>query len=94
MWREGFSLTLVAWGLNALALAFGASLGARGLFDPSWAAGLAGLKPDEQSGGFAEFLSTFGGFVLAAHAAALFFTIKWIIPINLCVNYPSNKIDY
>ena len=79
MWREGFTLTLAAWSLNALALAFGASLGLRGLFEPHWAARRVRLKPDEQGGGLAEFRAAFGGLLLAAHAAALFFTVKWII---------------
>lgn len=79
MWREGLSIELVAWIVNALALAFGAGLGARGLIDPTWAAQLVRLQPDAQGGGFAEFRATFGGLFLGAHAAALFFTLRWIV---------------
>src|SRR5690242_20363139 len=61
MWKEGLSFALLAWSLNALALAFGAYLGLRGLFDPNWAAKLVRLKPDERGGGFAEFRATYGG---------------------------------
>lgn len=78
MWREGFTIELVAWALNALALAFCAGLGARALFDPNWASRFVRLKPDEQGGGFAEFRATYGGLFLASHAAALYFTMKWI----------------
>ena len=79
MWREGFDLTLLAWVLNALALAFGVFLGARGLIDPRWAAKLVRLKGDEQGGGFAEFRATYGGLFFFSHAAALYFTIKYIL---------------
>ena len=79
MWREGLTLALGAWSLQALALMFGAYLGLRGLFDPRWAQRLVRLQADEQSGGFAEFRATYGGLFLAVHLAALFFTIKWII---------------
>ncbi len=37
-----------AWGLSALALLFGAALGARALIDPQWAAKFVRLKADEQ----------------------------------------------
>lgn len=79
MWREGFSLTLVAWSLNALALAFGAYLGLRGLVDPNWTAKLVRLKPDDQGGGFAEFRATYGGLFLAAHLVTLYFTAKYFM---------------
>jgi hypothetical protein len=69
---------LLAWILNALALAAGALLGVRGLLDPKWAQKLVRLKPDEQRGGFAEFRATYGGLFAAMHAAALLFTLKWI----------------
>jgi hypothetical protein len=69
---------IVFWVLNALALAFGAFLGARGLVDPKWAARLVRLKEDEQGGGFAEFRATYGGVFLGLHAVALFFTLQWI----------------
>jgi hypothetical protein len=78
MWKEGLSFALLAWSLNALALVFGAYLGPRGLLDPRWAAKLVRLQADEQGGGFAEFRATFGGLFLASHAAALFFSVKWI----------------
>ena len=78
MWREGFDLNLLAWILNALALAFGALLGFRALVDPKWAARLVRLKEDEQGGGFAEFRATYGGLFLLAHLAALFFSLNWI----------------
>ena len=72
-------LTLVAWCLSALALAFGAYLGARGLFDPHWAQKLVRLKPDEQGGGFAEFRATYGGvFLGCCTRRRLFFTVEWI----------------
>ncbi len=79
MWREGLSAELVAWVLNALALAFCAGLGARALIDPNWAARFVRLQPDEQGGGFAEFRATYGGLFLASHAAALYFTVRWIL---------------
>ncbi len=70
---------ILAWILNALALAAGALLGARGLLDPKWAQKLVRLKPDEQGGGFAEFRATYGGLFAAMHAAALVFTLKWVM---------------
>ena len=69
----------VLWLLNALALVFGAFLGARGLVDPHWAARLVRLQPDEQGGGFAEFRATYGGVFLGLHLGALFFTAKWLL---------------
>lgn len=69
---------LVAWGLNALALVFGAFLGARGLLDPHWAAKLVRLKEDEQGGGFAEFRATYGGVFLGLHIAALYLTYGYL----------------
>lgn len=78
MWREGLSLELIAWVLNAVALAFCAGLGARALINPDWAARFVRLRPDEQGGGFAEFRATYGGLFLASHAAALYFTLRWI----------------
>jgi hypothetical protein len=78
MWRDGFTIQLVAWGLNALALAFCAGLGARALIDPNWAARFVRLRADDQGGGFAEFRATYGGLFLASHAAGLYFTMKWI----------------
>jgi hypothetical protein len=79
MWREGIDLALIAWVINAIALAFGAGLGARAFFDPRWAQRLARLKPDEQGGGFAEFRATYGGVFLALHAVALAFSVAWIL---------------
>src|SRR5262245_60074310 len=79
MLRAGLTPELFAWALNALALAFCAGLGARALINPNWAARLVRLQPDEQGGGFAEFRATYGGLFLASHAAALYFTLKWII---------------
>jgi hypothetical protein len=79
MIQEGLSLALVAWCLSALALAFGAYLGARGLIDPRWAQKFVRLQPDEQGGGFAEFRATYGGMILGLHIAALFFAVIWII---------------
>jgi hypothetical protein len=70
---------ILAWVLNALALAFGALIGARGFIDPAWAQKLVRLKPDEQGGGFAEFRATYGGLFAAMHVVALFFTLKWIM---------------
>ena len=78
MWRYGFDLALFAWGLNALALMFGALLGARAIIDPHWAAKLVRLRPDEQGGGFAEFRATYGGLFFFAHATALYFTLQWL----------------
>lgn len=69
---------LFFWVLNALALLFGAGLGARGLIDPNWAARLVRLREDEQGGGFAEFRATYGGLFLALHAAALYLTLQWL----------------
>lgn len=79
MWHEGWTAELVAWLLNALALTFGAALGARGLFDPHWAARFVRLKPDDaQAGGFAEFRATYGGVFLGLHGAALLTSVLWI----------------
>ena len=66
---------IFAWGLSALALAFGAALGVRALIDPDWAAKFVRLKPDEQGGGFAEFRATYGGVFLGLHLVALVFTL-------------------
>jgi len=66
------------WILNALALAFGAALGARALYDPKWASRFVRLKPDEQGGGFAEFRATYGGVFLAAHLASLLMTLMYL----------------
>jgi len=79
MWRAGFDLALLAWILNAIALLFGAVLGARGLIDPQWAARFVRLKPDEQGGGFAEFRATYGGVFALSHAVALLLSVKWIL---------------
>jgi hypothetical protein len=67
-----------AWGLSALALLFGAALGARALIDPQWAAKFVRLKADEQGGGFAEFRATYGGVFLALHLVALIFTAFYL----------------
>lgn len=79
MITEGWSLALLAWCLSALALAFGAFLGARGLIDPRWAQKLVRLQADEQGGGFAEFRATYGGLFLGLHLAALLFVLMWIV---------------
>lgn len=78
MWRAGFDLALLAWSLNAVALLFGAALGARALIDPRWGARLVRLKPDGE-GGFAEFRATYGGLFALSHAAGLLITLKWIL---------------
>ncbi len=67
-----------AWGLSALALLFGAALGARALIDPHWAAKFVRLKADEQGGGFAEFRATYGGVFLGLHLVALLFTLIYL----------------
>lgn len=69
---------LIAWWLSALALAFGAGLGGRGLLDPRWAARFVRLRADEQGGGFAEFRATYGGVFLGLHAAALALCLVWL----------------
>ena len=79
MLQEGLSIALVAWCLSALALVFGAWLGARGLITPRWAQKLVRLEPDEQGGGFAEFRATYGGLFLGLHGAALYFALSWIV---------------
>ena len=79
MLKEGLSFALVAWCLSALALAFGAWLGVRGLISPRWAQKLVRLEPDQQGGGFAEFRATYGGLFLGLHGAALFFALSWIV---------------
>ena len=66
------------WVLNALALAFGVGLGARGLFDPKWAARFVRLKADEQGGGFAEFRATYGGLFAGVHVVALIMTLMYL----------------
>ena len=68
----------IAWGLCVLGLCFGAYLGARGLFDPNWAAKLVRLREDEQGGGFAEFRATYGGGFLGLHAAALLLVLYYL----------------
>jgi hypothetical protein len=70
-------MTLLWW-LNALALAFGAALGARALYDPKWASRFVRLKEDEQGGGFAEFRATYGGVFLGVHAIALIMTLMYL----------------
>jgi len=69
----------MAWCLSALALAFGALLGARGLLDPYWTQKLVRLQPDRQGGGFAEFRATYGGLFLGLHLAALLLALMWIV---------------
>jgi hypothetical protein len=69
---------LFAWGVSALALVFGAALGARALIDPHWAAKFVRLQQDEQGGGFAEFRATYGGVFLALHLIALLFTVIYL----------------
>ncbi len=71
-------LEYFAWALNALALAFGVALGARGFLDPKWAARLVRLQPDGRGGGFAEFRATYGGVFLGIHLVALAFTLLWV----------------
>jgi hypothetical protein len=68
---------MLLWLLNALALTFGAALGARALFDPHWAARLVRLREDG-AGGFAEFRATYGGVFLGLHLIALAFTLKYV----------------
>ncbi|MGD9980944.1 MAG: hypothetical protein AB7H66_03500 [Hyphomonadaceae bacterium] len=68
-----------AWGLSALALIFGAALGARALIDPHWAARFVRLKEDEQGGGFAEFRATYGGVFLFLHLVALVFVASYLL---------------
>jgi hypothetical protein len=67
------------WIVNALALAFGALLGARALYDPKWASRFVRLKPDEQGGGFAEFRATYGGVFLGVHLVALMLTLMYLL---------------
>ncbi|HET9229746.1 MAG TPA: hypothetical protein VFO00_00570 [Vitreimonas sp.] len=69
---------ILLWWLNALALAFGAALGARALYDPKWASRFVRLKADEQGGGFAEFRATYGGVFLGVHAIALIMTLMYV----------------
>jgi hypothetical protein len=69
---------IFAWGLSALALLFGAALGARALIDPHWAAKFVRLKQDEQ-GGFAEFRATYGGVFLFLHLVALVFAAFYML---------------
>lgn len=69
---------LFAWWLNALALLVGVGLGARALWDPTWAAKFVRLKADDQGGGQAEFRATFGGVFLGLHLVALLFTLLYL----------------
>jgi hypothetical protein len=85
MISEGLSFELLAWCLSALALAFGAGLGLRALFDPHWARKLVRLQADEQGGGFAEFRATYGGMFLGVHAVAFVFSLLWIMGGELVV---------
>jgi hypothetical protein len=67
------NLTLM---ISAAALAFGAGLGLKGLFDPRWAGKLVRLQPENgQPEGYAEFRSTLGGMFLGLHLVALGFLI-------------------
>jgi hypothetical protein len=67
------NLTLM---ISAAALAFGAGLGLKGLFDPRWAGKLVRLQAENgQPEGFAEFRSTLGGMFLGLHVVALAFLI-------------------
>jgi hypothetical protein len=68
----------LAWVVNALALGLGGALGLRALLDPKWASRFVRLRPDEQGGGEAEFRATYGGVFFFTHAAALFFTLKYL----------------
>jgi hypothetical protein len=62
--------------ISAIALAFGAGLGVKGLLDPRWAGKLVRLQPENgQAEGFAEFRSTLGGMFLGLHLVALLFLI-------------------
>jgi hypothetical protein len=62
--------------ISAAALAFGAGLGVKGLFDPAWAGKLVRLQADNgQPEGFAEFRSTLGGMFLGLHVVSLLFLI-------------------
>jgi hypothetical protein len=80
MWRGGFDLELLVWLLNMAALAFGAFLGARALFDPHWGARLVRLKADdERLGGFAEFRATYGGLFAASHGLAFLLSAHWVL---------------
>ena len=72
---------MLLWWLNALALAFGAALGARALYDPKWASRFVRLKADEQPGGFAEFRATYGGVFLGVHAIALIMTLMYVVGV-------------
>ena len=64
--------------ISSAALAFGAGLGLKGIFDPAWAGKLVRLQPENgQPEGFAEFRSTLGGMFLGLHLAALICTGLW-----------------
>ena len=64
--------------ISLAALAFGAGLGLKGIFDPAWAGKLVRLQPENgQPEGFAEFRSTLGGMFLGLHLAALICTGLW-----------------
>lgn len=69
---------VIAWIVSALALAFGAGLGARAMLDPHWAQRLVRLKPDEQGGGEAEFRATYGGLFAFAHGVALIMVLRYL----------------
>ena len=87
---------LFAWGVSALALVFGAALGARALIDPDWAAKFVRLKQDEQGGGFAEFRATYGGVFFFLHFVALLFTLLYLLGgeyvIGVCATGASAAI--
>lgn len=68
-----------AWTLNIAALGLGAALGARALIDPKWAARFVRLQADAQPGGFAEFRATYGGLFFVSHAAALCFSLDFVL---------------
>jgi hypothetical protein len=64
--------------MSAIALAFGAGLGLKGIFDPAWAGKLVRLQPENgQPEGFAEFRSTLGGMFLGLHLVALICLGVW-----------------
>jgi hypothetical protein len=87
-----------AWAICALALSFGAALGARALFDPHWAAKFVRLQADEQGGGFAEFRATYGGVFFGLHLIALGFTLFYLIGgeyvIGVCASGASATVAF
>jgi hypothetical protein len=82
-------MEFVPFWLSAAGMGVGAFLGARGLFDPHWAARLVRLREDGP-GGFAEFRGTFGGLFLASQLAGLAFMVPTALEMETLAGTPTH----